>query len=91
MGEMIVFGIKMAAVIAVSLVFMSAIMAIINLIVSVVFANVIGEVFAIISMCLPFDASVVFGGLGTMIAAILAFLVAQKLWQLTGSIFDATK
>lgn len=90
MGEMIVFGIKMAAIIAVALAFMSAIMALINLLVSVIFANVIGEVFGIISMCLPFDASVVFGGIGTACAAILSFLVAQKLWTLTNSIFHAT-
>lgn len=91
MGEMIVFGIKMAAVIAVALVFMTAITTLLNLIVSVVFANVIGEVLGILSMCLPFDAGVVLGGLGTACAAVLAFLVAQKLWSLTNSVFDATK
>lgn len=90
MGDMIVFGIKMAAVIAVSLVFMAAIQTIINLVVMVVFDNVIGEVLALVSMCLPFDASIVFGGIEAVCAAVLAFLVAQKLWLLTSSVFHAT-
>lgn len=90
MGEMIKFGIKMAAVIAVALVFMAAIQTLLNLIVMIVFDNVLGEVLALASMCLPFDASVVFGGLGTVCTAILAFLIAQKLWDLTNSVFVAT-
>ena len=90
MGEMIKFGIKMAAVIAVALVFMAAIQTIVNLVVMVVFDNVIGEVLGVLSMCLPFDASVVFSGIGTVCNAVLAFLVAQKLWDLTNSVFVAT-
>ncbi len=81
MGELIVNGIKTAFWIAIALVFMSAIQTLLNLIVSVVFANIIGEVIGVISMCLPFDASVVFGGLGSAMSAILAFLVAKKIYE----------
>lgn len=73
MGEMIVHGIKIAFWLAVALVFMSAISTLLNLITTVVFANVIGEVLALASMCLPFDARVVFGGLITACAGILSF------------------
>lgn len=90
MGEMIKFGIKMAAIIAVSLTFMAAIQTIINLIVAIVFDNVFGEVLSLISMCLPFDASIVFSSIGTVCSAVLSFLIAQKLWALTSSIFVAT-
>lgn len=85
MGEMIVNGIKIAFWIGVALVFMTAITTLINLITSIVFANVIGEVLAIASMCLPFDAEVVFGGLGSACSAILAFLIARKIYKQTTS------
>lgn len=83
MGELIVNGLKIAFWIAVALVFVTAIQTLLNLLVSIVFANVIGEVIGIISMCLPFDASVVFGAIGASLSAILAFLIAQKIYQLT--------
>lgn len=81
MGELIVNGIKIAFWIAVALVFVTAITTLLNLIVSVVFANVIGEVLGVISMCLPFDAGNVFGAIGTACSAILSFLVAKKIYE----------
>lgn len=74
---------KIAVIIAVSAVFMVAINALISLITSVVFANVVGEVLAIISACLPFDALAVFGSIGTATVAILSFLIAKKIFDLT--------
>lgn len=85
MGELIVNGIKIAFWIGIALVFMTAITTLLNLITSVVFANVIGEVLAIASMCLPFDAEIVFGGLGTASSAILAFLIAKKIYEQTNN------
>lgn len=83
MGELIVNGIKIAFFISIALVFMSAISTLLSLITSIVFANVIGEVLGILSCCLPFDASAVFGAIGTATSAILAFLIAQKIYQLS--------
>lgn len=85
MGELIVNGIKWAFFIAIALVFMVAIQNLLNLITSIVFGNVIGEIFGVISCFLPFDGSAVFSALGTACSAILAFLVAQKIYTLTGS------
>lgn len=82
MGELIVNGIKWAFIIAVGATFMIAINALLTLLSAVVFGSVVGEVFGIISMCLPFDVVAVFGGIGTAIAAILAFMVAQKIYDL---------
>lgn len=85
MGELIVNGIKWSFFISVALVFMSAITSLLNLVVSVVFANVIGEVLGLISMCLPFNADIVFGGIVSACAGILGFMVANKIWDLTSN------
>lgn len=85
MGELIVNGIKWGFIIAVGGTFMVAINALLSLLSSLVFGNVIGEIFGIISCCLPFNASAVFGALGTTIAAILGFMVAQKIYDLVSA------
>lgn len=74
---------KVSTIIAVTAVFMLAINALLSLITSVVFGNVIGEVFYIISCCLPFNALAVFGAIGTATVAILSFLIAKKIFDLT--------
>ena len=83
MGELIVNGIKWAFIIAVSLTFMVAISTLLNLITEVLLGNVIGEVLGIISCCLPFNALAVFSAIGTATSAILSFMIAQKLYNLT--------
>lgn len=85
MGELIVNGIKWAFFISIGLVFMSAISTLLNLITSVVFGNVVGEVLGIISCCLPFNALAVFSAIGTACSAILSFLIAQKIFELSGA------
>lgn len=85
MGELIVNGIKWGFFIAIALVFMVAVQNLLNLITSIVFGNIIGEIFGVISCFLPFDGSAVFSAIGTACSAILAFLVAQKIYELTGA------
>ena len=74
---------KISAIIAVSAVFMVAISTLVNLIAAIVFGNVIGEILALISMYLPFNALTVFGAIGTATVAILSFLIAKKIFDLT--------
>ena len=74
---------KVSAVVAISAVFMVAIQSLIGFIQIVVFHNVIGEVFGLMSMYLPFDAAAVFGSIGTATIAILSFLIAKKIFDLT--------
>lgn len=83
MGEMIKFGLKMALVISIGLAFFTAITTILNLLTSVVFDGVFGEILGIMSCCLPFNALAVFSAIGNATAAILSFLVAQKTYNLT--------
>lgn len=90
MGEMIKFGIKLALTIAIATTFFVAITTIINLLTTVLFDNIIGEVLGIMSACLPFNALAVFSAIGTSTAAILSFLVAQKIFELTNGAVNAT-
>lgn len=74
---------KISAIVAIAAVFMVAIINLLNLITSVVFGNIIGEILGLVSMYLPFNANAVFGALGTATAAILSFLIAKKIFDLT--------
>lgn len=85
MGELIVNGIKWAFIIGLAVTFMTAIYSLINFIIQVATTNVIGEVLGIISNSLPFDASAVIGGAFTASTAVLSFMVAQKIYDLTSN------
>ena len=74
---------KVTAIIAVVAIFMLAINALINVIVSIIFGNIVGEILALVSMFLPFNAGAVFASIGLSISAILAFLIAKKIFDLT--------
>lgn len=83
MLETIFNVLKISVVVAICAVFMVAIINLLNLITSVVFGNIIGEILSLISMFLPFNADIVFGSLGISISAIFAFLIAKKIFDLT--------
>ena len=74
---------KISIIIAIAAVFMVAINTLINMISLIIIDSVFGEILTIISDCLPFNAAAVFGVLGTAMEAILAFLVAKKIFDLT--------
>lgn len=74
---------KLSAIIAVSAVFMVAIINLVNLITSLIFGNIIGEILSLVSMFLPFNALSVFSAIGTATVAILSFLIAKKIFDLT--------
>lgn len=74
---------KVTAIIAVCAIFMVAIINLVNLISVVVFGNIVGEILGLISMYLPFNAFAVFGAIGTATIAILSFLIAKKIFDLT--------
>lgn len=87
---MIKFGIKMAMTIAVATTFFVAITTVVNLLTTVLFDNIIGEVLGVMSACLPFNALAVFSSIGTATSVILAFLVAQKIFDLTSGVINIT-
>ena len=90
MGESIVYALKVALAVAVFLAFMSAIITLISFIVSLASTSVIGEVIGLISIYLPFNPASVFASIGTAISAIIAFLVARKIFTLSINTYQAT-
>lgn len=74
---------KITVIVGICAVFMVAITGLLNLITTIVFGNVIGEILALISMYLPFNAASVFASLSTATVAILTFLIAKKIFDLT--------
>lgn len=74
---------KVSVIIVICSVLMIAINALLSFITTLLFTNVIGEVMAIISACLPFNALAVFGGIIVACNAILSFLIAKKIFDLT--------
>lgn len=90
MGDLIKFGVKVAGVVSVALIFATAITTIINFLVNISGASLIREVIGLISCCLPFDASAVFGGIYGIMVSILGFLVARKIFNLTMDGLSAT-
>ncbi len=83
MGELIVNGLKLTFFLAISLAFMTAINSLLDLITSILFGNIIGEVLGVLSACLPFNALSVFSAIGASCSAILSFLIAQKIYNLS--------
>lgn len=83
MLETIFNVLKIAVIVAICAIFMVAITTLLNLITVLVFHNVVGELIALISMYLPFNALAVFGAIGTATVAILSFLIAKKIFDLT--------
>lgn len=84
MGDLIVFGIKIAVVVTAATAFGVVLLSLINGISSLVFGNVIGEVLGIMSMCLPFSPASVFSAIKLAMASVLAFLIGKKIWDLFG-------
>lgn len=83
MLETIYNALKISVIIGVCAVFMVAIANLLGLIVSITFGNIIGEILALVSMYLPFNALAVFGAIGTAVLAIFSFLIAKKIFDLT--------
>ena len=82
---------KITVIVAIATVFMVAITNLVSLISSIIFGNIIGEILALISMYLPFNAYVVFGSIGTATVAILSFLIAKKIFDMTSCSTNRTE
>lgn len=74
---------KVSVIIAICAVFMVAITNLLGFISNLIFGNVVGEVLSLISMYLPFNANYIFISFGSATVAILTFLVAKKIFDLT--------
>lgn len=85
MGESVVYAIKIAVAVSVTMAFVTAVIALISFLSSLVTSSVLGEVFGLISVYLPFNPATIFGTISSTIIGIIAFLVARKIWDLTGA------
>ena len=87
MGDSVVYAIKIALAVACTMAFVVAVITLISFLSSLVTSSVLGEVFGLISVYLPFNPATIFGTVSSTIVGIIAFLVARKIWDLTGQTY----
>lgn len=56
----------------------------------VVYNSVVGDFFRLISVCLPFNPSIVFGAILAVLDGIVIFLVAQKVYELSTNLMKVS-
>lgn len=69
--------------------FFVAIKTILDLIAVLVNSTIIGEIFALTSMYLPFNAAAVFGAISFVMSGIITFLIARKIFNMYKEVFAA--
>lgn len=82
MGESLVYAIKVAIVVAATTAFVAATMTLFSLVITFTTNTPLGEIIGVISVYLPFNGGAFFGVIQASITAILAFLIAQKVYEL---------
>lgn len=87
MGDSVVYAIKIGLAVACTMAFVVAVITLVGLLTSFVSSSIIGEIIGLMSIYLPFDPVPVFTSLTATITAILAFLIAHKIWDLTGQTY----
>lgn len=87
MGESLVYAIKIALAVACTMAFVVAIITLMSFLISLATSTVLGEVFGLISVYLPFNPATIFGSVSATIVGIIAFLIARKVWDLTGATY----
>ena len=81
MGDSIIYAVKVSLAVAAGLAFYVILQTLINTIAVFAFGNVVFEIFALVSMFLPFNALAVMLSLSASITAILAFLIGKKIYE----------
>lgn len=76
-------AIKIVASVAFAGSFALAILSVLGGLYQLTYSSIIGEIFSIFTLCLPFNAVTVFGSLWSVLSTILAFLIARKVYMLT--------
>lgn len=88
MGESIVEGVKIACIIAATLTLFVLLNNLIALISAGFFGeSILSEIFGVMSLCLPFNASSVFGSIMLAINAIIAVLVGRWIYDATLKVY----
>lgn len=81
---------KIVVAASMAILFGAAILALIGFLSHVVYNSVVGDFFRLISVCLPFNPSIVFGAILAVADGILAFLVAQKVYELSTNLMKTS-
>lgn len=82
--------IRIIAIVGFATIFAGAIMAFFGLVSYGVMSSVIGEFFAIVSLCLPFSPAVVFGSILLIIDGAITFFIARKTYSLVSDLIGKT-
>lgn len=82
MGSSVVYAVKIALVVSATLALVVALNALIIGVTTFATNTALGEIIALISIYLPFSGGIFFGVISTALTAILAFLVAKKIYEL---------
>lgn len=93
MTEGIIYGVKIGLATASALVFFTAINVLVGTILTFMPESPSGillEIFRLASVCLPFDPVVVFLAITEVITAIIAFLIAQQVYKITMTTYNAS-
>lgn len=93
MTEGIVYGIKIGLATASALVFFTAINVLVGTLITFLPgspAGILLEVFRLASVCLPFDPVIVFLAITEVMSAIVAFLIAQQVYKITMTTYNAS-
>lgn len=80
--------IVITASISFALVFSASILALLNMLTNVASQSIVGEVFGVVSMCLPFNMLFVWTNILLVIDGIILFLVAKKTWELISNVME---
>ena len=83
MGNTAVYAIKIAITVATTMAVVVAINGLISGVATFATNTPLGEIIALISIYLPFSSGYFFGIIGSAITAMLAFIVAKKIYELT--------
>lgn len=87
MGESLVYAIKIALAVAATMAFVTAIITLVGLLIAFVANSMLGEIIGLISVFMPFNPAFVFGSVLSVMNAIIAFLIARKIWDITGATY----
>lgn len=82
--------IRIIAIVGFATIFAGAIMAFFGLLSNVIMTSVIGEFFAIVSLCLPFSPHIVFGSILLVIDGAITFFIASKTYTLVSDMIGKT-
>lgn len=82
--------VRILAIVGFAVIFAGAITSFLGLVSNAVMTSVIGEFFAIVSLCLPFSPAIVFGAILLVLDGAITFFIASKTYLLVSDMIGKT-